>query len=178
MPAPPTVRPALRNDATAIGECHAQAWRAAYPAIFPPGFLSQAVAYRRHNTGRRLVQKLVDEGRETLTDGSVLLIADLSETVVGFTHAGPSDDHSETLEIFAFYVHPNSWGSGIAQSLWAATLSYLRPHTSGPLVLWTLEGARRARRFYERNGWRPTGRTRAHDFGDEHTYPTVEYSGY
>ena len=42
-------------------------------------------------------------------------------------------------------------------------------------MLWTLAGAGRARRSYERSGWRLADGRRTRDFGDGRELPPVEY---
>jgi RimJ/RimL family protein N-acetyltransferase len=53
-----------------------------------------------------------------------------------------------------FYVLPGWWGTGVAEELHAAALE------RGARKLWCLEENRRARRFYEKRGWRANGETR------------------
>jgi GNAT superfamily N-acetyltransferase len=55
------------------------------------------------------------------------------------------------------YVRPEAWGTGVAAALHERALA---AHGPGTMRLWVLEENRRARRFYERRGWRPDGTTR------------------
>lgn len=57
-----------------------------------------------------------------------------------------------------FYVLPDWWGTGVAEELHDAALEAMT-ECSEP-KLWVLEENRRARRFYEKHGWRPNGETR------------------
>ena len=174
-PAPgPRVRGAAAADAAAIGEVHAEAWRAAYAEVFGPGALALAVA-RRRGTGRTLTAQLVADHEPRLRDGSTLLVVVADDRVVGFTHGGPGPADAPAPEVHACYVHPRWWGTGAAQVLWEATLAALPAPAGTPRVLWTLEGAGRARAFYERQGWAPTGRRREHDLGTGQAVTVVEY---
>jgi GNAT superfamily N-acetyltransferase len=56
------------------------------------------------------------------------------------------------------YVVPDAWGSGVAGALHDAALAALPDCPE--IRLWTLEENHRARRFYEKRGWRPNGETR------------------
>jgi len=58
------------------------------------------------------------------------------------------------------YVVPELWGSGLAGSLHDRALELVRDFGSASCRLWVLEDNVRARRFYERRGWRENGRTR------------------
>lgn len=164
------VRGATTPDAPAIGEVHARAWETAYADVFSPAALGEAVEQRRH-TGERLTAQLRAEGDPVLRDGSILLVAEVDGSVVGFTHSATDRDG---FEVFALYVHPDHWGTGVARALWSATLEWVQERSGS---LWTLAGAGRARAFYERVGWVATEREREHDFGVGQIVTIVEYAG-
>ena len=60
------------------------------------------------------------------------------------------------------YVVPDAWGSGVAAELHDAALAELPDCPE--ISLWTLKENQRARRFYEKHGWRPNGKTRVVPF--------------
>ena len=60
------------------------------------------------------------------------------------------------------YVEPGEWGSGVAAALLAAVLAALPDCPE--VKLWVLEENRRARRFYEKHGWRRNGETRVVEY--------------
>ena len=62
------------------------------------------------------------------------------------------------------YVLPAAWGGGLANDLHAAALDQLRAHGAVRARLWVLALNGRARRFYERHGWRPDGTERVVEF--------------
>lgn len=64
----------------------------------------------------------------------------------------------------AIYVRPSSWGSGLAVELHDAAVAELRGRGVVRARLWVLEENARARRFYERLGWRPDGTSRVVEF--------------
>ncbi len=168
------VRAARAADAAAIGEAHAEAWRRAYGAVFDLENSETAVEHRR-NTGTTLTRQLGGTGSPQLVDGSSLLLVEAAGVVVGFAHFGSLPAEDPQPEIYALYVHPESWGTGAAQALWSETVAALEGGAASPIVLWTLEGATRARRFYERRGWVPTGHRREHDFGIGQLAIIVQY---
>jgi putative acetyltransferase len=63
-----------------------------------------------------------------------------------------------------FYVVPKRWGTGLADELHGAALDAMRSLGSASCRLWVLEDNMRARRFYERRGWRENGDTRVVEF--------------
>ncbi len=64
----------------------------------------------------------------------------------------------------AVYVSPEAWGTGLADVLHDAALAELRSRGVDRARLWVLEGNVRARRFYERRGWRADGTSRVVEF--------------
>jgi GNAT superfamily N-acetyltransferase len=67
-------------------------------------------------------------------------------------------------ELAHFFVVPEWWGSGVADVLHDAVLQTLRERGDSVGRLWVLEENHRARRFYERRGWRLDGRRRLSPF--------------
>jgi GNAT superfamily N-acetyltransferase len=58
------------------------------------------------------------------------------------------------------YVLPEWWGSDVAPALHDALVDAIRAGGAANAHLWVLEANARARRFYERRGWRENGTTR------------------
>jgi GNAT superfamily N-acetyltransferase len=63
-------------------------------------------------------------------------------------------------ELRALYVVPEAWGGGAANALMEAVLGAIGSGGAQEATLWVVEDNPRARRFYEREGWEPTGETR------------------
>jgi ribosomal protein S18 acetylase RimI-like enzyme len=87
------------------------------------------------------------------------------EQVVGFSYVGPSEEDG-VRELYAIHVDPGHLGGGVGKLLMVDALEHLGDHA----VLWVLEGNARARRFYERGGWRADGVTRDEEMGGEPTH--------
>lgn len=66
----------------------------------------------------------------------------------------------DAVELGHFGVVPDRFGTGLADRMHAEVLS----RCSDDLRLWVLEDNTRARRFYERHGWRPDGRRGESEF--------------
>jgi GNAT superfamily N-acetyltransferase len=62
------------------------------------------------------------------------------------------------------YVVPERWGTGLAGDLHDRALEIVLVLGSELCHLWVLEDNARARRFYERRGWRENGNTRVVEF--------------
>jgi GNAT superfamily N-acetyltransferase len=72
--------------------------------------------------------------------------------------------HGETAELKKLYLDPGLRGTGVAVRLEAEVVRAARRAGAGSMVLWSDTRFTRAHAFYEKRGWRRTGRTR--DLGD------------
>ena len=63
------------------------------------------------------------------------------------------------------FVRPDLWGSGLAARLHDAALAEIRARKYERARLFTPAGHARARRFYERHGWRASGRALGEGLG-------------
>jgi len=124
----PVIRDAVPADAERIGEAHAEAWRLAYEGLFPADELVAAVDIRR-----RMWVGLV--GDPNL--GGELLVVEEAGGVVGFIHFGPASENDEVGEVYGFYVHPSSWGTGDAQALMDRAVTSLA-ESFNRAILWTM----------------------------------------
>ena len=82
------------------------------------------------------------------------------DEVVGFASTGPAREADAVSELYAIYLLPSAWGTGLATPLAEAALADL-----ADVVVWVLEDNPRARRFYERLGFTSDGTTREETFG-------------
>jgi GNAT superfamily N-acetyltransferase len=108
----------------------------------------------------------------------VVIALDGAETA---GHAGLSSVTGEepapappgSIYLWQMFVRPSRHGTGAARALMAAAVAEAGRRDCSGMLLWTPRGARRARAFYEREGWRATGRSHERSPSG---LPTVEYS--
>jgi RimJ/RimL family protein N-acetyltransferase len=165
--APLLVREATVDDAPAIGEVHAEAWRVAHRDLFEGPALRTFVAERR--------DCWVDlmSARESARNTVLLAVRD--DRVVAFVRFGPHSDGPPDGEIFDLYAHPSVWGSGVTWTLMDKAWELLCETGFRRVRLWTMAGANRGRHFYASFGFVETGRKREHDFGDGRPVLEFEY---
>jgi GNAT superfamily N-acetyltransferase len=96
--------------------------------------------------------------REQLEDSASIVLLD--DDLRGFALAGAGWLHR-------LYVLPSAWGAGVGAALHDDAVAALREEGAASASLWCLAGNERARRFYERRGWRLNG--------DERTVPFPPY---
>jgi GNAT superfamily N-acetyltransferase len=144
-----TVRAATPDDAHAIAEVHVRTWREAYRQVFPAEVLDSLSVDQR-----------ADFWRERLEAGDAIWVAGEAEHVAGFAAAGPSRTEEDVAELYAIYALPEAWGGGAAHELMQAAIGWFLQEEYTTAMLWVLTDNPRARRFYEREGWRTDGETR------------------
>jgi GNAT superfamily N-acetyltransferase len=132
--------------ATLLAGLQERASVAAFAHIFPP----ERFPFPRDAVHERWAQAIEDPAAH-------VLVAERAEEAVGVALARP-----EWLE--GLYVAPEWWGKGVADELHARALEVVRELGSAQIHLWVLEENARARRFYERRGWRENGQTRVVPF--------------
>jgi GNAT superfamily N-acetyltransferase len=140
------IREARPDEAEALAAIQRDASLAALAHIFPPErypFPIDAVRER---------------WRDALADPAMtVFVAEQDGEAVGVAACRP-----EWLD--GLYVVPAGWGQGVARRLHDEALARLLEGGSARCHLWVLEHNDRARRFYERLGWRENGETRVVPF--------------
>ena len=159
-----TIREATREDAAAIANVHVESWRAAYRDHLPAELLADLSVERRTEGWRNLL-----ENPEEPT-----LVAETAGAIVGFVAVGPSRDEEGIAELYAIYLDPAHFGTGVGRSLMAAALDRMQTLGFGEATLWVIDGNARAERFYRLAGWRLDGATKVEELGGA-TVKAVRY---
>jgi GNAT superfamily N-acetyltransferase len=141
VPASLTIRDSGPHEAETLFELQRAASLAAVPHIFPPElypYPDDAIRERWRTVPGRI------------------FVAERDGVPVGVAAV-------EAEWLSGLYVVPDEWGSGVADALHTAAVEAIAgAHDAAKL--WCLEENRRARRFYEKRGWRPNGETRVVPF--------------
>jgi GNAT superfamily N-acetyltransferase len=140
------IREARPDEAEALAELQRDASVAAFAHIFPP----ERYSYPLDEVRARWAEAVENPN---LT----VLVAE-----VGGTPGGVAGCRAEWLD--GLYVRPEHWGRGLGRKLHDEVLERLRVKGLPRCHLWVLEDNERARRFYERLGWRENGDTRVVPF--------------
>lgn len=137
---------ATPGDCHAVAEVHVASWRAAYAQILPPDFLAGLSTDKREASWRQVLAEARSE----------LLLARRGDAVLGFASFGRSRDADAPAacgEVWAIYVHPGAWSSGIGRRLLDATRERLVAAGHDSVSLWVLAANDRAIRFYAAAGF-------------------------
>jgi RimJ/RimL family protein N-acetyltransferase len=144
-----TVRLAEVSDAPAVASVHVRSWQAAYRGVIPDAVLDNLSVEAR------------TPGWERHISSGGVWVGLIDDEIAGFAMAGPSRDADAPFELYSIYLLPAAWGTGLGLSLAEAAIAGQRD-----VIVWVLEENKRARRFYERLGFRPDGTTRTQEVGE------------
>jgi ribosomal protein S18 acetylase RimI-like enzyme len=163
------IRRAVPGDAPAIASVYVRSWKGAYPGLIPQPYLDALSAEDHVGTWEETV------GTSAWPRAGVIVLLGPGEDggdegpVTGFVSFRPSRDEDADAaavgEICTFYLDPTVFGSGGGDLLMSAALVALGAAHFATATLWVLNTNARARRFYERRGWRPDGTSKLHDWG-------------
>ena len=137
---PSVLRPMTPGDLDVLLPIQREAAQVAFATVFPQGEFPFPTEAIRH----RWEQELADP------DIECFVIVDADRSVAGFAAV-------EGHQFLHFGTALGSWGSGLAGAAHAEVLAYWRAEGYQRGWLRVLEQNLRARRFYERRGWQPTG---------------------
>ncbi len=140
------VRRATTSDAPEVAEVHVASWRRGYRGLLPADYLARLRASDRVEEWQRMLQ--LDD------DAFRVFVAERDGRIVGLGATAPSVDAERVGEIAQLYVHPEVWGSGVADQLLHQLEGDLRTRGCGAALLEVAASNVRAIRFYERHGWR------------------------
>ncbi len=147
----------MAGDASSIADVHVRSWQVAYRGLVDQGFLDR-LSHAEHLS--------MWQHRFEAADLDLhVLVAEAAGEVVGFSSFGPSRDDDagvSTAEVYAIYVAPEWFGTGVGRKLLAGTVKAFGGLGFRESTLWVLELNDRARRFYEVAGWRWDGARSVH----------------
>jgi GNAT superfamily N-acetyltransferase len=141
-----TVRRATAADARDIAEVKVETWRVTYAGVMPQATLDALDIDEHEGFWKRVAA----------TDAAGVFVAEEEGRVIGFANVGPCLHEEGTGEVYAIYVRPGSWDTGSGLALMNAGVAWLARRWP-EAVLWVAEENPRARRFYERYGWKMDG---------------------
>jgi ribosomal protein S18 acetylase RimI-like enzyme len=140
------IAPASLDDCPGLAQLHVETWRQAYAGIVPGQYLASLSVQRRE-----------DAWRQVITEGnSELLVGRVAGALVGLVSFGRSRDADappQRGELWAIYVAPSAWSTGVGRALWEAARKRLLALGLQSTSLWVLAGNVRAIRFYEAAGF-------------------------
>jgi GNAT superfamily N-acetyltransferase len=152
------IRVARPGDELEVARVHVRSWQSAYAGLLPKDLLAGLDPARRaagYTFG-------VDRAGVPAT-----VVAEEEGRVLGFATTGAAWDADArgAGELFGLYVDPDHWRRGCGTLLMSEARARLAGLGFADVVLWVLEGNKRAAAFYRADGWARDGTERDDDIG-------------
>ena len=142
----PEIHVATLAEAALLAELQRESSLVAYRHIFPP------------EAPKPTVERLLSLWESWLFSGVLTgFVAEVAGRPVGTVLAGADPAEVTAGHIARMYVAPERWGQGIGRLLYDTAVDHVRCSGYPAATLWVLEHNHRARAWYERLGWAPTG---------------------
>lgn len=150
------IRRASGTDARSIADLHGRSVLATYSDLPKTVKATEGGASQRVALWANRLQDPVT--------GRAVFVAHDGDGIVGFVYVGPTADTDDTPgrtgHVYSIHVDPPVWGAGIGKELLKFAVGSLRSTGFEDATLWVVDTNRRARKFYESNGWRLDGARR------------------
>jgi ribosomal protein S18 acetylase RimI-like enzyme len=165
-----SVREARSGDEHDLAIVRVRSWQQGYAGIVDAEYLASLSIEENAVRWSTILEHQGGSRRILVFDNQTN--AEQPSSAIGYSTFGPyriatGDDKTMEIgelakpgtigEIYGFYVHPDHWGSQVANELMNATLSALMDDDWPTARLWVLKDNGRARSFYERHGWHVDG---------------------
>jgi len=141
---------AAEEDAKALGRVHSSSWRVAYKGIIPGEVLEKITPEKREEYFTEALKDKLGETAVIKTDN----------TICGFVTLGRCRDEDLAIEygeIWGIYLSPDHWNTGMGSILFDWAIRELTDRGFKKVSLWVLEANWRARKFYEKHGFKFDG---------------------
>lgn len=150
------LRRAEPADALQVAEVHVRAWQEAYRGLLPDDYLDALRPEERAGTYRFGIDA---------AELPITVVAVEGDRVHGFARMGASldDDRPGSSQLYAIYVHPDHWRSGIGRMLLSDARVRLVGGGFAVAHLWSMVGNERAAAFYRADGWEADGARRSEE---------------
>ncbi|MEU7189312.1 GNAT family N-acetyltransferase [Streptomyces sp. NPDC039022] len=173
MAEPIRIRDMEQADIDAVAAIRVRGWQTAYAGLMPQAYLDGLSAAEDAAARREFFAAAPPE--------VVNLVAEQDGTLIGWAAFGPARAEdgappppASEGELYALYLPPERIGTGIGRALTDACLARAGRNGFRALRLWVLKGNARARRFYERAGFRADGAEEAYEVAGV-AVPEVRY---
>ncbi len=142
------VTSATLEDARQVAEIHVTTWQSAYQGIVPADYLASLSVDEREAMWRESIVKGVPQ----------LFVAKVEGAMVGWVAFGPCRDAGpppDCAEVWAIYVAPPSWSSGVGRRLWRRSRARMLEQGFKTVSAWLFAQNARAIKFYRAAGFAP-----------------------
>ena len=144
------IRLAVPGDEQVLAHIQTESWKAAFADILPPEELDRCTD----------PDKTTQMYRNVLADHfchNAILYVDGNPHCIAAWGKNRSNMGATVGELICIHSLQDNWAKGYGSAMMAYVLDSLRQEQYKSVILWVFEDNQRARRFYEKHGFEPTG---------------------
>ena len=151
-----SIRPVRPEDAAALAQIMIAAWRSGFRGILSEEIIDK---YTQFQPCREMFTQLLASGAGTM------YLAEGNSQPMGLLFWLEEENHTARIE--ALLTCPEAWGKGIAAALMERCVTDAKAAGCDTLQVWPFADNHRAKRFYKKHHFLPTGATRTGDALEE-----------
>lgn len=147
--APLAIRFAQPTDLEAIVQLHRRAWLDAYQDVMPQARLDEGTSDFFRARWKPVFDNL-DPPRHSV------LVAEIEGRIGGVVRLSPAQ-RDQQADLTYCHVDPSLQSTGVGSALVEALTDLAKRAGYRTITIWVVDGNSRGLKFWERNGWHPTG---------------------
>lgn len=142
------IRYANLGDAEILGKIHSKSAQAGFKGIIPDNILEDVFSVERRT--KRFINEISEGSPKT----AIVFEKNKPAGLISFGRCRYRNDDKSWIEIWRVYLMQEFWGSGVAEELIKWGINEITKENFKNIELWVLEENMRARRFYEKIGFK------------------------
>ncbi len=147
------IRKVRQGDAKTLAYIQTESWKAAFAGILDAETLAKCTDADRATA---MYQRLLDENK----GNGYLLSVDGNPHCIAYWDAARDAAFRGKAELICIHSLPDNWHKGYGSQVMDLVLTDIREAGYDEVVLWVFRENRRARAFYEANGFTMTGHSK------------------
>lgn len=145
------IRRARLGDEAVLAGIQIASWRAAFAPILPEDVLARCT---QPEQSAEMYRRLLAQGK----GNGYLLSVDGRPHCLAWWDAARREEAAGDAELIALHSLPDRWRQGYGSAMMDAVLEDMRAAGYKTVMLWVFRDNHRARQFYEKHGFAPSGR--------------------
>ena len=155
------IRYADLEDSDVLGEIHSESLQVAFKDIIPDYVLKDDFSVKRRT--ERFIMELSENSPKT----AMVFEGNEPAGLISFGKCRYGNNDKSWIEIWRVYLTPEFWGTGMAKELMEWGINEILKENFSNIELWVLEENTRAKKFYEKIGFKHDNTVQIINMGKE-----------
>lgn len=157
------IRKAIPGDEKILAYIQTESWKAAFSDILSPADLEKSTNLENVS---QMYQHILQSG---MCEIAILFVDDQPQCIAAWGQ-NRYDLGENVAELICIHSLQDKWRNGYGSEMMNYIVSELCQTHYHSLILWVFEANTRARKFYEKHNFRPTGQTKSFNHAVEMMY--------